>query len=228
MTVRSAEQALEHNVALMGEDLGRLYSALWQEVAWLYRKWEEYVTLFGTKPERIELLNQAAPAFFRVVQDTLWEDVLMHICRLTDPPKSAGRPNLTCQRLGPLLTDERVQDSLAAAISAALLASEFCRDWRNRRIAHHDLDLAFGTGADPLLPASREGVKAALSAIAKVLDTVSSHFANGTTFFGAGANSGDAHSLLYVLDDGLACERERRARLRAGTATNEDFRRREL
>lgn len=68
-------------VEVMGDDLGSLYHALWNELAWLYSKWEEYVELFGTKPSRIDLLNKAAGHFFRIVQDSLWEESLLHIAR---------------------------------------------------------------------------------------------------------------------------------------------------
>ena len=60
-----------------GEPLGALFSALWQEVAVLHFHWKEYVELFGTKPERIALLNRAAPHFFRMLQDELWESTLL-------------------------------------------------------------------------------------------------------------------------------------------------------
>ena len=97
--VRTPQEARAEHIRIMGEDLGSLYDALWQEVAGLYGKWSEYVALFGTRESRVDLLNQAAPSFFRIVQDSLWEDVLLHIARLTDPPKSAGKSNLTVQRL---------------------------------------------------------------------------------------------------------------------------------
>jgi hypothetical protein len=84
-THRTSDEAKIERIAKMGEELGELYDALWQQVAWLYQKWGEYVVLFGTKPSRVELLNLAAPKFFRIVQDTLWKDVLLHIARLTDP-----------------------------------------------------------------------------------------------------------------------------------------------
>jgi hypothetical protein len=44
-----------------------------------------YVALFGTSPEGIALLNRAAPRSFRVMQDSVWDDVLLHFCALTDP-----------------------------------------------------------------------------------------------------------------------------------------------
>ena len=56
MVDRTAEEAKKANIEKMGEPLGTLFSALWQEVAALHFHWKEYVELFGTKPERIALL----------------------------------------------------------------------------------------------------------------------------------------------------------------------------
>jgi hypothetical protein len=57
---QSAEEAKKANIDKMGEPLGELYSALWQSVAVIHLYWTDYVELFGTKPERIALLNQTA------------------------------------------------------------------------------------------------------------------------------------------------------------------------
>ncbi len=132
---RTALETERYYVEQMGEPLGALFYALWQEVAWLNLKWQEYIELFGKKPSRVELLNKAAPLFFRIVQDALWYDILMHIARLTDPPKSRGKPNLTIRRLPELVGNQEL-DSL---VEEAKEAAEFCRDWRHRRIAHRDL-----------------------------------------------------------------------------------------
>ncbi len=91
MTYSAPEEVKRQHIELMGKDLGSVFNELCNELAWLYIKWNQYVELYGTKSSRIELTNQAAPLFFRIVQDTLWEDTLLHIARFTDPPKSAGK-----------------------------------------------------------------------------------------------------------------------------------------
>jgi hypothetical protein len=63
MGSRTAEQAKQDYVRAMGEPLGNLYHALWQEVAWLYVVWQEYVELYGSKSSRIDLLNEARRSF---------------------------------------------------------------------------------------------------------------------------------------------------------------------
>ena len=80
---RTAEEVKQNHIEHMGEELGSIFHALWNEVAWLHQKWDQYNILFGTKPSRINLMNETAPLFFRIVQDSLWEDTLLNIARLT-------------------------------------------------------------------------------------------------------------------------------------------------
>lgn len=227
-TTRTADEAKWNYIAVMGEPLGLVFHALWQEVAWLHRKWDEYVELYGTKSSRVNLLNKAAPTFFRIVQDALWEESLLHIARLTDPPSSARKPNLTIQRLPALVADAEAAQRVKTLTEKAVEASAFCRDWRNRRIAHRDLNLALENGAIPLSPASREKVKLALNAIVDVLNAVTQPYMDSTNFFDVGGHAGGAVSLIYVIDDGLRAEAERRARHQQDEIRADDVRRRDL
>src|SRR5688572_9269148 len=113
MAYFTAEEARDRNIKIMGETLGAQFSELWQEVAWLHEKWAQYVELFGTKPERVELLNNAAPLFFRIVEDTIWEDVLLHLTRLTDSATSMGKTNLTILNLPALMDDPNARAILS-------------------------------------------------------------------------------------------------------------------
>jgi hypothetical protein len=213
-TEQSADEAKQEYTKAMGDTLGSLYYTLWRQVAWLHLKWHEYVELFGTKESRIHLLNSAAPSFFRIVEDVLWDEILIHITRLTDSPAFGKRENLTIQRLAPLID--------------AGVASAFCRDWRNRRIAHMDLDLALNAKAEPLQPASRQKIRLAIAAINDVLDAVLKHYLNNTNLFDWVGNPGGALSLIYVIDDGVRADAERRARLESGKFHPDDIRPRDL
>jgi hypothetical protein len=225
---RTAEEVKRHHIEVLGEELGSLYHALWNELAWLYSKWDEYVELFGSKPSRIELINKAAGHFFKIVQDSLWEDSLLHIARLTDPSKSAGRENLTIKKLPGLITDETFKKHLSELVVVAVEKADFCRDWRNRHIAHKDLGLAMKTGAEPLKAASRAKVKEVLSAISDVLNAVSGHYMDSTTAFEGIGGSGGAVSLLYVLDDGIRTDEERNERRKVGNYRAEDYQSRDI
>jgi len=225
---RTAEEAKADNIAAMGQALGERYSALWQELVWLYRIWGEYVDLYGTKASRVELLNRASGSFFRVVQDALWEQTLLHIARLTDPATSAGKANLSIQSLLAVIDDARAKDAISQGIDEALRASAFCRDWRNRRIAHRDLDLALERHPQPLAPASRVQVRNALDRIADVLNAVAHHYRDSETHFEGSLHPGGGASLLYLLDISLELRADKEARLKRGEYRPEDFQRKDL
>lgn len=223
MATLTAEESRNHHAQKMGEALGTQFSALWQEVAYLHMKWEEFVELFGSKETRIELLNQTAPTFFRVVQDVLWEETLLHIARLTDPPKRANKAVLTIKNLPKLVNDPATKNTVTALVKTAENKTEFCRDWRNRHIAHRNLNLALNKPARPLKDASKKQVDEALDSIVDVLNALSRHYTDSDLRFRMGSRAGGAVSLLYVLDDGLRAAATREERLRQGRISDEDY-----
>lgn len=228
-TEYTAEESKARYIDVMGTELGTQFAALWQEIVALHLKWAEYVELFGTKPTRIELLNRAAPRYFRMLQDTLWEDALLHIARTTDAPQSGkDKPNLTIRNLPELTRDETLRTTLSALVAAAQKETEFCRDWRNRHIAHRDLNLATSHEAEPLAEASRKLVKDALRSLSDVLNAIETHYLKSKTCFNVEAGSGGAISLLHVLDDGLRAADDWLERLARGDPAIEDLRAREL
>lgn len=211
----------------MGRPVGEQYSALWQELVWLYAVWGEYVDLYGTNAPRVELMNRAAGGFFRIVQDAVWEQTLLHIARLTDPARSAGKPNLSVQSLLAVVSEPAPRRAVETKVKAAVEASAFCRDWRNRRIAHRDLDLALKNPTQPLAPASRLQVRNALDRIADVLNTLSLHYLHSETYFEGGlVHSGT--SLLNLLRSALTERDERQARIKRGECPPEDFKKNPL
>jgi len=222
---RTAEQAREQNRIAMGPQLGELYSALWQQLVSLHRTWGEHVALFGTKPERLELLNQAGPSFFRTVQDCLWRDVLIRLALITDPPQSMGKDNLTIKRLPPLMTAPIKRSELEARVLLAVESTEFARDWRNRHIAHHDLLLCLDRPTEPLAVASRNHVDSALAAVGEVLNFLSQHYLESTTMFEFAAEpaAGGATSMLSYLRAGIEGECARRERVKGGTHDAKDM-----
>jgi hypothetical protein len=114
----------------MGEPLDREYKVLWQEVALVHAMWGQYCALFRANQKRVELLNQASGFFFRIVQDTLHDEILLSIARLTGSAKSCGKRNLTLKRL-PSSVDQGLRSTVQAKVDAAESIADFCRDWRS-------------------------------------------------------------------------------------------------
>jgi len=172
----SSEEVRAAKIAAMGTQLGELHFELWNEVTWIHLKWKDFRALFATR-ETVELLNQVAPDFFDHLNSILWEDVLLHLCRLTDIRKSTGhQANLTIQRLPRLIRDPKIEKRIKLLTEDAVQKTEFARDWRNRRIAHREVP-EFGKSAPkPLAAASRHSVEGALASIREVMNCVESHY----------------------------------------------------
>ncbi len=206
-TSRSAEQVRAAKLAAMPKPLGEIHNALWREVAWLHLKWGEYRALFAVNQETIDLLNKTAPLFFHHLQGVLWEDVLLHLCRVTDPPKSAGRANLTLRGLPSLVSDAKLRAELEKQVALAQKKTEFARDWRNRRLAHKALPPAAGGDAKPLESASRQHVEEALAAIRDAMNCVELHYQGSTVGYDLPMElPGGTLALLFYLEKGLQAQ----------------------
>lgn len=206
----------------MGSDLGSLFHGLWNECVWLHWMWGEYEVLFGTKVERVDLLNATAPSLFRLVQDVLWESVLLQIGRLMDPRQSAGKENLTLLRLPPKVA-RTVRDTVEALLTEAKAKCELARDWRHRHIAHRDLRLALRQSTVPLAPASRKSVREAVASLAAVMNAVDLYYRKTTVEYSFVARTGDAEAILHVIRDGVEVNELRRGRLLSGRPLPEDL-----
>lgn len=192
----------------MGEALGDLCFFLWRELTWLHIKWEEFRTLFGTSESEIILMNNVAPNFFGRLQQILWEDLMLHISRLTDPPRSSGRDNLSIRRLSPLITEPDLKVTVDSLVASAVTRSAFARDWRNRSLAHIDLQHAQDPTIYALAPASRQDVKEALCEICKPINALELHFEDSPTSFDHSIpNLQGAAALLRFMRRNVANER---------------------
>ncbi|MGB9117101.1 hypothetical protein [Bradyrhizobium sp.] len=205
----TGEELEKRNIAAMGDVAGKQYSLLNNEVAILHLYWKEYVELFGTNQKRVDRLNQAAPGFFRMLQTELFQTNILHLARLTDPPKTGKKENLSLQNLPEIVTDAGLKKTLTDLLAVVTEKTEFCRDWRNRRFAHHDLALATDASATPLETANKEKFNEALKALADVINAVEAHYFKNFTSFDHIAGNAGAATLLYVLGDGVKA-RERR------------------
>ncbi len=160
-----------------------------------------------------------------MVQESIWEGTLLHLARLTDPPKSPGKDrfNLTIRNFSDLIADANTKKQVGQLVQEAIDKTEFCRDWRNRRIAHRDLKLALGQPATPLADADKDKVDAALKAIVHVMNAVDVYLTGSETAYDLFSPHSGAVRLLYVIDDGLKAEEQRMERLRKGKPSDGDF-----
>ena len=197
---------------LVTETLQHLHAALGNELIWLNAKWSQFENVFGAPQVDLDILNATAPGFFFQARDAMLDDILLSICRITDPAKNGTYENLS---LGQLAQHREIGSlpGLATEVSALVHAArdkaKFARQLRNKRLAHRDLLTALRLEEYPLLKYKRCDVRTALAAIAAVLNRVRRHLAGGDGNYGEIIGYGDSHRLFQYLRAGLQADRAR-------------------
>lgn len=129
--------------------------------------WMNFRFMFAGEKKHVEMLNAAGPGFFGMAQQMMFDDVILRICRLTDPAANRSQENTTLKRLLQA-TDWQTSDpakhaTFSAKITAVDAACEGCRQHRNKRISH--ADLAHSQKALTLANATMKMIDAAVDAI---------------------------------------------------------------
>ena len=139
-----------------------------------------------------------------MLQEQLFEANMSHLARLTDSPVSVGKANLTVRSLPDLVSDQGLKDRLVALVDDVRQKTKFCRDWRNRRFAHHDLLLATRDAqAKQLEDATKEKFAAALRALSDLLNAMERFYYKSFCSFEDTAAHNGAVTLLFYLGFGI-------------------------
>ena len=212
----------------MGPDLGAIYYILYNDVVWSHIKWKQYKTLFGVSEARIALLNESASSFFYVVERVFWENILLNLCRLTDSEttrrsRNQTHANLSLGYMANSITEESLKDALNEIINRAVEATCFARVWRNKWLAHRDLDHSLKRAVDPLPPVSRLDIENALLSIREVMNFIHKHYLSKEVGFEYAVASGDADTLVYFLRVAQQEIELKKDRLLRGEPLSSDF-----
>lgn len=210
---RTSDEIREEFLTIFPNGTGELFHELWTNVAHLHLKWKNYRSLFGTSPERIELLNWAAASFFRLLDDILRHDVMLAIARLTDPPRSSGKDNASLARLIYILTpfmDTTLVDELRSELNDLQTCCKPLRQLRNRLLAHDDLATVLQYHNDPLPGISRAYIERVLEKIRKLVGDIEEHFLGSRTSHQDVISSNDGESLVLALESAREYEKCRR------------------
>lgn len=199
VTTRNSKEVLDHYVDTMGEPLGTAFWHLNQQVLELHLVWDQYTQLFGEGEETVHLLNKTAGLFFMVVQDGLWDNVLLGVSKLTDPAQTGKNKNLSIRSLPDLIADGTLRGRVLDLCDEALIKAEHARDHRNKRIAHQDQKYFYDREAQPLGGVSRALVKEMLQAITAVMNEINVFYADTTMFYDSISSGGDAAWLVHKL-----------------------------
>lgn len=76
-----------------------IYRNIDHDVIMLHAKWIVLNQLFDGSEEKVKLLNRSVSFFFGIVPRSFFKDTMLGISRLTDPSTTAGKDNLSLEKL---------------------------------------------------------------------------------------------------------------------------------
>src|SRR5207244_10164704 len=95
--------------------LQEAFLAFREQCIWLQTCFNIYTALYESGGHSSRVMSATAPLFFHDLNHILVEYWLLQVCRLTDPPRTSSRDNLTVKHINDLLAAE---DKLTPEISA--------------------------------------------------------------------------------------------------------------
>jgi hypothetical protein len=183
-------------------NIKEVFESIESEIIWLHGKWNIYRQLYGTDEERIILLNRSAQTFFRLVQDVLFNDVILSINRLTDPPRSSGRDNRTFAQLI-FLIDTKDHSELVQNLKEKLdILMSQCDPFRIRRnkvIAHSDLMVALSIKSETTPDISRNSIENALKTVRDFMNEINLNFGGNYTAYEHVWLDNDGETMISLL-----------------------------
>lgn len=179
---QSADEVKAQFVQSFPAGAGELAYELSNGITHLHLKWKLYRALFGTSPERIDLLNQAAPAFFGHLEPIMRHDIVLAITRLTDSPRMGKHENASLGRLIEQLAphaDATKLDNWQSRLAVLDAAAKPMRAMRNQFLAHEDLATVLNDHYQP--SPSRADTEVLLQSIRDLFGSIEEEFRGSYT-----------------------------------------------
>jgi hypothetical protein len=178
------------------------------EVRNLHFKWKFFSQIF-TDPSRVAILNATAASFFQSVEDSMLLDILLSITRLTDPPKSVKRENLSFENLLQEIPNGSLCAQVVNLLSEIKQKTKDIKTWRDKKLSHNDLQKALGGFSLP--PIQKKDLTDSLALIPKIMNLIYGHFSDMEVKYEMCVTCQDGDSLLFYLKYGLdAWEEDKR------------------
>lgn len=158
----------------------KYFDDLLGEVTGVLVLWYQWGALFEPPTDRLREMGRAGNLLLGSIERVFYRDVILGICRVTDPKKQSSNRNISIQHFqsGPYSDDSRLQELITDAIDKSVPL----RHWRNKRLSH--IDVSTGIGWKPPQGCGRDMVFKSLEAICAVLRRVSSAFGGSDLLLG--------------------------------------------
>jgi HEPN superfamily AbiU2-like protein len=179
---------------------GDLAYRLWNDLCLLHTTLATYLQLYSAS-NTVSTLNKTAPQFFAWLQGRLRVDLFLRIGRLTDPPQSGARGNVS---LAALVSDLRsanaavAADALLAGLAPLQPVVANVRKIRHRTLAHSDRKTVLREDS-PLPNIHRQDLERLVEGLGEAFNEVDVLFRKSKTYFkGTEMVTGTEHLLTYL------------------------------
>jgi hypothetical protein len=136
-----------------------IVEAFCKECMWAWVAYEQYLKLFEKGEARLNLLDKVASRFFGDLNTIMIGYLLTQICKLTDPAKTLGNPNLTTNYLVEYLPwPPDVKEELLKISLKLVSFRKYIVDARNKILSHNDLTTIVKGNTLGAFPAGEEKV----------------------------------------------------------------------
>lgn len=180
-----------------------VFDALRTEVTFLHGLWDTYEQLFGTE-ESVAVLNSTAPGAFSFLGYVIRHNIVMTICRITDPKRTGKKDNLTLDRLRHVISEQPQGAQLLVELESRLKeinsACEPFRVRRNRTLSHLDLQTALKTHPETLPGIEKTQIADVLNRIAGFMNAILGHFTAAHADF-VPVVGGPARNIIHGLSE---------------------------
>ncbi|MBN1103276.1 MAG: hypothetical protein JXL84_07685 [Deltaproteobacteria bacterium] len=182
--------------------LHEVFLAFREQCIWIRCCYNTYVALYDSGTETSDLLSEAANIFFGDLNKILREYWWLQVSKITDPPVSRGRENLTVQHINTLLCSEGLMTAEISSYSEGLMHyRKLIKEGRDRLISHLDKESVLKGG--PIGDHATEDVTAFLENLQRYVDAVGAAVGVGRLDFRVTAGRGDVIDLIAKLKGGV-------------------------
>ena len=184
-----------------------IYDAIRQDLIRIHANWKIFKQLFTVSEDRFVIMNNTAPAFFRLIQDVLVDDAVISLSRLVDP--SSDDSLLRLQKALKSQVDHSFYLELEQDLQELVVVCSDIREHRHKRVAHkiRTSKRPESSGNPIKLPSlTRNKIEGAMESIASFMNKVLGHFEDVDEMFEP-FMGGDADSLLLFLEKGYKATR---------------------
>lgn len=179
----------------MSPSVERAFSFIEVELISIQRRYDILKELFGTEKEYVKLLNETAPHFFYLVQTGFFENIVLSIARLMDPPNTGEFKNLSVEKFIDILKEDICNEGRTDSSENKLIfelklilecylkcTTKILKNYRDKKIAHNDYDI-FEKKAEFIDKITFQHLHYALASLRDFVNAVNMHFKGSKTVY---------------------------------------------